>query len=632
MDFTMGGFLQALDDSHHEEKLDKVDIVSQNWLMNQAQQLGVYGDHREGISRMMEEFLKIHVGQSQEVKLLEIAIQKLEAELNAKIEACDAQYQRVMECNFEMVSIEEEVMIDFQELMVNCQPTNLKIMQDAEIEELILELHKKVHEMVFENSSSFFGKDAQDEANLEFGRIGSHSNHFSTLCLVDDMVELTEPMEDCGDEEEESHFPCLRKLISLILNLMRTPDFREMPNLEYLDMSFCTNLEEVDDSLGYCGKLIRLDLGYCSSLKRFPCVNLESLEYLGLMFCYSLEKFPEIKGRRKLGLEIHMDYFGIREIPSSFFQSGAHLTKLDLSFMKNLVALPRGIGMLKSLVELDVSYFSSLEILPEEIGDLENLERLDARYTLISRPPSSIARLNKLKSLSFEKSKLESLQDGVCFVFPQVNGGLHSLEYLDLSYCNLIDGGLPEDIGSLSSLKELNLRGNNFEHLPQSIAQLGALQSLHLSDCKRLKELPAQLGALRILDVSGCFQLTQLPEFVQQLDRIDADWSNDWICNSLFQNISSLQHDFSASHSLLLRVFTSRWRAIPSWLHHQGMDTTVIPSWFHHQGMDTSVSVNLSENCAYAEEFMRKLPQFDQQLVKQRHETEDVEEMYTLQI
>ncbi|XP_060184679.1 TMV resistance protein N-like [Lycium barbarum] len=297
--------------------------------------------------------------------------------------------------------------------------------------------------------------------------------------------------------------------------LKELPCFMGMPNLEYLNLGNCDDLEEVDDSLGYCEKLIQLYLGRCSRLKRFPCVNVESLEFINLRDCSSLEKFPEIKGRSKLGLKIKMKDSGIREIPSSFFQSGAHLTKLDLSFMKNLVVVPRGIGMLKSLVVLNVSSCSKLESLPEEIGDLENLEKLDASCTLISPPPSSIARLNKLKFLSFRKRKLEvGLEDGVCFVFPQVNDGLRSLEDLDLDYCNLIDGGLPEDIGSLSSLKKLSLVGNNFEHLPRSIAQLGALEYLELLDCKRLKELPGFMGMpnLEYLNLGNCDDLEEVDD------------------------------------------------------------------------------------------------------------------------
>ncbi|KAH0745212.1 hypothetical protein KY285_006869 [Solanum tuberosum] len=353
---------------------------------------------------------------------------------------------------------------------------------------------------------------------------------------------------------ETKQLPSLRRLnLSCSKSLKRTPNFKGMPNLEYLYLGECTNLEEVHHSLGCSRKLIHLNLNYCERLKGFPYVNVESLESLNLSFCYSLKKFPEILGRMKPELEIKMSDSGIRELPLCIIHPQAHLTELDLSCMKYLVALPSSICKLKGLVKLDVSNCAKLESLPEEIGDLGKLEQLDANYTLISRPPSSIIRLNKLKLLNFTK----------------VNEGLLSLEYLDLSYCNIKDGGLPEDIGSLSSLKVLHLRGNNFEYLPQSIAQLGALEYLYLSDCKRL---------------------TQLPEFPQQLHTIYADWSNDLICNSLFQNISSLQHDICSSDSLSLRVFRSL--------------ADDIPSWFNYQGMGTSVSVNLPENWYVSDKFL----------------------------
>ncbi|KAG5577658.1 hypothetical protein H5410_057792 [Solanum commersonii] len=337
-------------------------------------------------------------------------------------------------------------------------------------------------------------------------------------------------------------------------NLKRTPDFKGMPNLK------------VHHSLRYSRKLIELNLYGCESLVRFPYVNVESLESLELLLCSSLEKFPEILGMMKPELKIMMSCSGIRELPLSIFHLRANLTELEFHFMNNLVSLPSSVCKLKGLVKLTVSNCSKLESMPEEIGDLEKLVELNASYTLISRPPSSIIRLNKLKLLTFAK---EESEDRVYFVFPQVNEGLLSLEELDLSYCNLIDGGLPEDIGCLSSLKELNLCGNNFEYLPRSIAQLSALRSLYLSNCTRLKELP---------------------EFPQQLDTIKADWSNDSICDSLFQNISSLQHEISDSHSLSPRVFTS-------WAKH-------IPSWFHHQGLDTSVSVSLPENWYVSDNFL----------------------------
>ncbi|MCE3052304.1 hypothetical protein HAX54_052187, partial [Datura stramonium] len=83
----------------------------------QAQQLEVYGNHHDGISRLVEDFLKEHAEQSQEVELLEIATQILEAKLNnVMIEACNVQHQMVMGSSFESSLNEEEVKMDFEEL------------------------------------------------------------------------------------------------------------------------------------------------------------------------------------------------------------------------------------------------------------------------------------------------------------------------------------------------------------------------------------------------------------------------------------------------------------------------------------------------------------------------------------
>ncbi|KAK4356981.1 hypothetical protein RND71_022591 [Anisodus tanguticus] len=87
--------------------------------------------------------------------------------------------------------------------MVNWQPTDPKVVNDSEVEEMILELHKKVHKIIFEDSSSFLGEDFNIHESLELKRIRLHFNHFSTLCLMGDMeMELPEPMDKFGDEEQ----------------------------------------------------------------------------------------------------------------------------------------------------------------------------------------------------------------------------------------------------------------------------------------------------------------------------------------------------------------------------------------------------------------------------------------------
>nr|AFA41488.1 N-like putative resistance gene 3 [Solanum tuberosum] len=306
-------------------------------------------------------------------------------------------------------------------------------------------------------------------------------------------------------------------------SLKRTPDFKGMPNLEYLNLEECRSLEEVHPSLKYCKKLIELNLCKCESLERFPYVNVESLESLNLKNCYTLEKFPEIDGRMKQGtaIKIMTSYTRITELPLSFFDHQPHLKKLHLDGMTNLASLPNSICKSKGLVKLHVSDCSKLESLPEDIGSLSSLKELHLRGNKFEHFPRSISQLG-------------------------------ALEYLDLSDCKRLTQ-LPEDIGSLSSLKELHLRGNKFEHLPRSISQLGALEYLDLSDCKRLTQLPedigclsslkelylegnnfehlprsiAQLGALQTLDLSHCKKVTQLPEFPQKLHAIYADWRND---------------------------------------------------------------------------------------------------------
>ncbi|XP_070001794.1 TMV resistance protein N-like [Nicotiana sylvestris] len=426
---------------------------------------------------------------------------------------------------------------------------------------------------------------------------------------------------------EITHLPSLRKLsLSCCVSLMQTPDFTGMPNLEYLDLSLCSNFEELHYSLGCCRKLVELNLIWCDGLKRFPCVNVESLEHLELHGCSSLQKFPEMKNL-------------------SSIQYQTHITNLDLSFLTDLATLPSSICRLKNLVSLDVSFCYRLESLPEEIGDLENLENLDASSTLISRPPTSIVRLNKLNSLAFAKGKSDNGQVAVYFVFPPVAEGLRSLEFLNLNYCNLIDGGLPEDIGCLYSLKELYLRGNYFEHLPQSMAQLGALRSLDLSYCYRLKELPDFMGMpnLETLNPLYCMNLEEVPHSIgvfeklaeltltdcERLKRVPTLWIDSLKClqlkkcssleyfpdirgsmkleleihmlGSVIRDLNSFynsfqltlyQNDISISDSLSQRVFT---------ILHKGKR---IPSWFRIKGMDSSVSVNLLENWYVRDNFL----------------------------
>jgi Leucine-rich repeat (LRR) protein len=94
-------------------------------------------------------------------------------------------------------------------------------------------------------------------------------------------------------------------------------------------------------------------------------------------------------------------------------------------------------------------------------------------------------------------------------VLPSLSG-LSSLTRLSLSNCNLGEGAVPNDIGYLSSLRQLDLSRNKFVSLPTSIDQLSGLQFLRMEDCKMLQSLPELPSNLEEFRVNGCTSLEKM--------------------------------------------------------------------------------------------------------------------------
>ncbi len=121
------------------------------------------------------------------------------------------------------------------------------------------------------------------------------------------------------------------------------------------------------------------------------------------------------------------------------------------------------------------------------------------------------AERTRAKSLSLRGMRLTALPEGI--------GELSALTELDLSANQLT--ALPEEIGQLSALTYLDLRENQLTELPEEIVQLSALTYLYLS-ANQLTELPeeiVQLSALTRLYLSTN-QLTELPEEIVQLSAL----------------------------------------------------------------------------------------------------------------
>ncbi|XP_047258931.1 TMV resistance protein N-like [Capsicum annuum] len=260
----------------------------------------------------------------------------------------------------------------------------------------------------------------------------------------------------------------------------------ESQQLEDLSIIRCSGLVEIPTSLGVQKNLNRLAIYRCENLKKLPSyIQMESLQLIDLNNCPKLDTFPEINGAMHCLKKLTLNSTGIRELPSSIGNLSG-LYDLNLNGCEDLVSLPNSLCNLMNLQFLCLRGCKKLEKLPENIGDMQELEILYATETAISQPPTSIAKLGKLTALRFS----HVFQHSSSFILHELSG-LSSLTDLHLSNLNIL-GGLPEELGSLLFLDELNLSGSNISCLPKSIKQLLQLQRLDVQFCQNLKELPGE--------------------------------------------------------------------------------------------------------------------------------------------
>ncbi|TXG49764.1 hypothetical protein EZV62_025639 [Acer yangbiense] len=316
-------------------------------------------------------------------------------------------------------------------------------------------------------------------------------------------------------------------------NLIETPDFTGVPILKMLDLESCTRLRKVHDSVGLLERLTTLNLKGC----------------------------------------------------------------------KNLVSFPSNVSGLKLLKILNLQRCSKLDHLPQNLGELEVLEELDAGETAIRQVPPSIAGLSKLESLSLCGCKVQSWWslfwslflprkyfDSMCLSLPRLSG-LFSLKRLDLNDCGLSDGTLPNDLGTLCSLKALRLSNNNFVSLPNSIKRLSKLLILRLENCRSLQSLPelppeiAFVGAKDCIsseDVSNALRGGTFPTFVVHL----------FNCLKLHENLGQ-ENNLAI---VLLKQYLLQQPVNLSSQFHIRLPGKDIPEWFSCKNDGNSVEIGLPPN------------------------------------
>ncbi|KAL4690847.1 hypothetical protein H8959_013808 [Pygathrix nigripes] len=144
------------------------------------------------------------------------------------------------------------------------------------------------------------------------------------------------------------------------------------------------------------------------------------------------------------------------------FRSLIHLDFIEIKDLsKNrLVEVPMELCHFVSLEILNL-YHNCIRVIPEAIVNLQMLTYLNLSRNQLSALPACLCGL-PLKVLIASNNKLGSL--------PEEIGQLKQLMELDVS-CNEITA-LPQQIGQLKSLRELNVRRNYLKVLPQELVDL----------------------------------------------------------------------------------------------------------------------------------------------------------------
>ncbi|XP_050254802.1 disease resistance protein Roq1-like [Quercus robur] len=196
------------------------------------------------------------------------------------------------------------------------------------------------------------------------------------------------------------HFDKLKYIkLNDSLNLIATPDFTGVPNLEKLVAKGCINLREVHPSIMAHKKLTLLNLEGCKNLNNLPSkFEMECLENLILSDCSKIKRIPKFARNMERLTRLHLDGTTIMKLPSSI-EHLTNLASLHLRDCKNLVCLPTIICSFKSLKDINVAGCLKLDNLPQSLLNVESLEELNVSGITFREPPFSIILLKNLKGL-----------------------------------------------------------------------------------------------------------------------------------------------------------------------------------------------------------------------------------------
>ncbi|KAL4631988.1 hypothetical protein ACB092_04G019500 [Castanea dentata] len=254
--------------------------------------------------------------------------------------------------------------------------------------------------------------------------------------------------------------------------------------------------------------LKNLTIRYCEQLESAPC-HFPSLEKLDISQTNSTT-FEKISS--KLTTLTSLDISKISELaslPEQLLKNNSSLMSLSIWGCDDLVSLsPHGDvwGFYTSLRSLYISNCKKLSYLPDGLHTLRSLENFEVRNCPNLRSFPTISCSDEVLPIGLQSCiSLSSLAINGCpnlISIPNLQD-LHSLSSLTITSCKRLMV-LPDGLDCLTRLKYLSI----------DIQRFTALTKLWIKNFDQMEALPEWLGklsSLRNLDLLGCMNLMYLP-------------------------------------------------------------------------------------------------------------------------
>lgn len=219
------------------------------------------------------------------------------------------------------------------------------------------------------------------------------------------------------------------------------------------------------------------------------------LKVLNAKDCHSIEAALEFP---KPVLLEHLILEGcLLVIPTAHLSTSGlvHLVTLNMKGCTKITSLPETLFPLKALKELLIDEFN-IKTLDFQKGFLPSLEILSAckcKKLVDVKTITSLENLQKLSLRSCEKLKQ----------LPDLIGSLTKLQEMDLSHT--LVGELPPSVSKLDNLQVLKMVRTPLIQFPEAIKNLNKLEELDFTHCGRMKGecIITGLDFLRILRLKG---------------------------------------------------------------------------------------------------------------------------------